>query len=217
MDSTKMQIPITLIVCDKDFNFTEKKCELESLSETMPILDDLLKSIKSDGMVESTYGNKETGERDVDLEIRKSKVSTKMYDLILKGFDDVFNADTEYEYIEYNEDGHFAIHNDRKRQDKHTHTICIYPPQNIEGGELNIYVDARVGTKIKTIPMSETKWVCVAFPIETYHSSNVVTKGIKKMFKGIGISKETHKVLPDLSTRNFFTYNRTLYSGGLED
>ena len=90
------------------------------------------------------YGNGDDGlDRTHDTDVRDSEISCTMFDLGELQINDVdtdrdMTIDRMFEFIRYKKDGHFEEHTDRKRHTTHTDSICIYPPQNVIGGELII-------------------------------------------------------------------------------
>jgi hypothetical protein len=123
--------------------------------------------------------------RCIDGNVRESVICKKPLFLNFK-LDDEYKDITfhnEYEFIKYDRGGYFIRHRDRKRREDHSHTITFYPPQDVIGGELEMYVNDE---KI-IIPMSPDEWKCVIFPIEIEHESMPVISGIKRIIKGIGL------------------------------
>lgn len=155
------------------------------------------------------YGNDSDGlERKYDLDIRDSEISYTLFDLGELQINDVdsdytISIDRMFEFIKYTKEGHFEEHVDRKRYLTHTHSICVYPPQNVEGGKLII-------NKKISIPMSKDTWILVSFPIDTLHASEPVLKGTKYLFKGTAsvnyynsknvIATTTHKKKPNIKS-----------------
>jgi len=144
-----------------------------------------LKKIIDSEFILSDYGN-EKG-RCIETNIRNSVISKKTIELILELDDklDDMKINPNYEYIKYEIGGYFVRHMDRKREPKHTHSILLYPPQEIEGGELALYIN---GVNYYIIP-KKNKWKCIIFPIEIFHESKPVIKGIKEVIKGYMILK----------------------------
>ena len=99
----------------------------------------------------------------------------------------------EFEFVRYQQDGHFKQHEDRQRSTaqtrdghsvSHTYTVCIYPPQEVKGGEL---IFSLISSR-HVIAMPKDKWVVLLFPIDFPHESSPVTSGQKILFKGMGLS-----------------------------
>jgi hypothetical protein len=128
----------------------------------------------------------ESVSRHMDESVRVSEISNTRFNFkmsIEEGLGDheeLTAFSEEFEFLRYNVGGHFDVHIDRTRYSGHTHTVCIYPPQNIEGGELVLYRSPSE-TEVK---MSPDSWVVVVFPIEMPHAAKPVTNGKKYMFKG---------------------------------
>jgi len=174
--------------------FTKKHrltCKTTLLNSSID-LNHVFNFAKSGQFVKMNYGVGSDGvNRQYDDEIRDSEISSNMFDLGELTIEDTnsdFNItiDHMFEFLKYNKGGHFEEHEDRKRYIGHSHTICIYPPQNVEGGELIV-------NKKTTIPMSKDSWTVVIFPIDTLHTSNSVKSGTKYVFKGT-ISIKYHNV-----------------------
>jgi len=122
------------------------------------------------------------GQRIYDPSLRKSKTYQEKINLKLKTILSKFEFSDEFEYIEYEEEGYFEKHVDRKRTDTHTHTVLIYPPQDIEGGELNLYP---FDDEYKIVIKPSTKWTGIMFPINILHESTIIKQGKKKLLKTI--------------------------------
>lgn len=149
-------------------------------------INKILQSISSEELIESTFGIEKSEY------IKYSKISTRKFKIIING-SHICNMQSYLDYLEYPTDGKIIVNIDKFASDNyHTHTVYIYPPQDIEGGELLIYEDNRK-TLFQKIKMSKTNWLAVVFPIDIYHSSNEIKKGTKKMFKGVGIIKDSIK------------------------
>ena len=147
------------------------------------------------------YGSSADGlSRQVDKSVRFSEISEMYFDLgtlHFKGIkldDKNFKIDRMYEFLRYNVGGHFEAHADRKRYKGHTHTICVYPPQDIDGGDLIIEDDLK-------IPMYKNAWIIVIFPIDMMHTCKPIISGTKYLFKGT--AAKISKIIPKIkSTKN---------------
>jgi Rps23 Pro-64 3,4-dihydroxylase Tpa1-like proline 4-hydroxylase len=128
----------------------------------------------------------ESFDRHIDENIRVSEISNTLFKFkldIVKGSkknEKLQIVSEEFEFLRYNVGGRFDVHTDRSRYTEHTHSVCIYPPQQVEGGELVLFRSPEK-TEIK---MSPDTWIVVVFPIEMPHASNPVVCGQKYMFKG---------------------------------
>jgi|688.fasta_scaffold416415_1 hypothetical protein len=149
-------------------------------------INKILQSISPEELIESTFGIEKSEY------IKYSKISTRKFKIIINE-SHICNIVSYLDYLEYPIDGKFIVNIDKIASDNyHTYTVHIYPPQDIEGGELIIYEDDRKSL-FQKINISKTNWVVVVFPIDIYHSSNEIKKGTKKMFKGVGIIKDSIK------------------------
>ena len=146
------------------------------------------------------YGNgngNDVQDRKYDNDVRNSEMARTMFDLGELQVNDTgddydMTIERMFEFLKYNKNGHFEEHVDRKRYSNHTHSICVYPPQNVEGGEL-------VVNKKVSIPMSKDAWITVIFPIDTVHTSKPVITGTKYLFKGTA-SVKYHKIKNIITT-----------------
>ena len=117
-----------------------------------------------------------------DPTLRLAKISEDLYDFgevktNIKGS----TIRSQFELLRYDQGGHFVRHIDKAKDPNHTHTICIYPPQEINGGELILFPDPE--TKI-IHSISANKWKIIIMPINMVHSSEPVRYGIKYLFRG---------------------------------
>lgn len=129
----------------------------------------------------SDYGN--GIDRSTKENVRKSLIYKKTItmDFLLNDKPDNLIFHPEYEYIKYEPGGHFIRHRDRKRSENHTHSVLFYPPQNVTGGDLVMFVNGEI---INISMPKKSKWKCIIFPIEIEHASMPVVEGIKKIIKG---------------------------------
>lgn len=185
---------------NKNQRLTQTLTTFESSIDLSDVYDFAIKS-KFEPM---NYGINDNGiERNLDKNIRDSEISLSLFDLgkiKINVIDDKYNVIIErmFEFLKYNPGGHFQEHTDRQRYSTHTHTVCVYPPQIIIGGELII-------NKNIVIPMSKKSWTIVIFPIDTIHTCEKVIKGTKYLFKSTAsitnlqikqIDKINKKILP---------------------
>jgi hypothetical protein len=139
-----------------------------------------------DGIV---YKAQRAVERSVDEHVRLSEISQSKFKIdltVTSGLEssEVAEFNGEYEFLRYNVGGHFKVHTDRSRHVGHTHTVCIYPPQQVTGGELVLMTPNSSIGKDVVVTMPPDTWLVVVFPIELPHASNPITSGCKYMFKG---------------------------------
>jgi hypothetical protein len=183
-------------------------------------LDSVYKFAKSSEFVESTYGDGVNGaDRIVDDDVRRSELSTMKFYLGNITFENIKVDDIKYkftemfEFVKYNVGGHFAEHTDRSRHRGHTHTVCVYPPQNIDGGELIL-------NKNITLKMSNEKWTMIIFPIDVVHVSMPVKKGVKYLFKGT-MSLKNKVIKPveteDVPVKRVFSHGKFRPTDGRKD
>jgi len=137
-------------------------------------------------MVESDISNIDNKEREFDSTIRKSKICRHEIIIDMK-IDSNIKPSNEFEYIEYDKEGFFSVHVDRKRKENHTHTIILYPPQNITGGELVLYPYQTNIMNITIKPFAH-KWIGAIIPINMYHESKPIISGKKIILKTIGLT-----------------------------
>lgn len=142
-----------------------------------------LADLNDDDFLTSDYGFNE--HRLVDMNVRNSLIynSTINLDMKITNQPSDLKFDNKFEFIKYKTGGFFDIHTDRKRNDNHTHSVLLYPPQNTTGGELVLYLN-----NVKYVHKLEPEWTGIIFPIEISHQSLVVEFGEKKLIKGIGLS-----------------------------
>jgi hypothetical protein len=125
-----------------------------------------------------------TVQRIVDTSVRSAEISNKLYDfgaITVSGLPDgkTMTIDSNFEFLRYSPGDHFAPHTDRTRSSDHSHTICMYPPQNVVGGELILEAN-----KTTNHAMSPDAWIVVIFPTDMTHSSQPIVQGTKYVFKG---------------------------------
>lgn len=168
----------------KVYLFTKKQrltCKITSLKSSINI-ENVYKFAKNSEFKNMDYGINDGTDRKIDTNIRDSKISLSLFDLgemELENTNDDYNIkiDRMFEFLKYEKGGHFEEHTDRQRYVTHTHTVCVYPPQNVDGGDIII-------NKKNIIQMSDKNWTIIIFPIDTLHTSTPVIKGIKYLFKG---------------------------------
>jgi len=76
------------------------------------------------------------------------------------------------------------MHEDKETRHRHTYTACIYPPQDVVGGELVVFDNNK--KILATYQMPKDNWLIIVMPIYLKHKSKPVTSGIKYLFKGEG-------------------------------
>lgn len=174
----KHKLKITYVYYDRNSCLTKTFCE-GYISNIPPLID-------NQKMTVSTYGHTFSGQRLVDYNIRQSKIhqNTFNFDIEIPCRNIDVKSLKNFEYIEYYKNGKFAKHRDRIREPGHEWTICIYPPQNVSGGELILYKEN--GDIFMKYPMPVNQWHCLIFPIGLLHESLPIISGVKKLFKGIG-------------------------------
>ena len=146
-------------------------------------INDVFERVKQSKFVDSTI-KADHGQRVHDFEMRVSQISLEPIafpTIEVLQVDGTLVIDDQFEFLKYSVGGHFDKHSDRKRHSSHTHTLVIYPPQDCEGGALELHLPNRLPISIKP---SSFEWIFVMFPIETQHLSTPVTKGTKYLFKG---------------------------------
>jgi hypothetical protein len=149
--------------------------------------------------MKTTYASTETNESDIDYNIRKSSISKNKIEIILEHIEELYKLawiDTKdvsikiykmYDYIRYNIGGKFINHVDNQQYIQHNYSIILYPPQDIEGGELIVYHNVPENEDKKSIiKMGKNIWTFVMFPTGVIHNSNAVLKGEKSLLKTQG-------------------------------
>lgn len=125
--------------------------------------------------------------------------------------------DEQFEVIKYNIGGKFDMHVDSKQNMYHNHTLLLFPPQKIEGGELIVkygYCDSMVNKQTeKIIKPHENLWTIVLFPIGVFHASKPVLSGEKITLKGTAYINNIHRIKVIEERVNY----GTLHSYGLAD
>lgn len=170
-------------------------------------LDEVLALANASAMEAATYGDKH-GDRRIDECTRLSKLSQSTFFFDIEP-SQVLNDEPashvevfpEFEFLKYPVKGHFVEHNDCQRpihverpgyRVKHNHTVCIYPPQSVVGGELVF----KMSSGDVVVPMPKDNWLVLIFQIDLSHLSKSVKSGEKVLFKGLGLSvideKEAH-------------------------
>jgi len=106
--------------------------------------------------------------------------------------------DDLFDFIKYNPGGKFDMHFDSKKSTYHSHTLLLFPPQKIDGGELVVkygfdssWSDKRVN---KIIKPHEHLWTVVLFPIGVLHASNPVLNGEKITLKGTACIDKAERI-----------------------
>jgi hypothetical protein len=99
-----------------------------------------------------------------------------------------FTLGEQFDFIKYEQGGKFDMHYDSKQSTYHNHTLLLFPPQNIVGGELVVRHgfndDRSINILNLIIKPHKYLWTLVLFPIGVFHASNPVLNGEKITLKG---------------------------------
>lgn len=141
--------------------------------------------IKPNDMHESTCSV--SGAHSVDKNTRDSSTANENVIVNLRFHSKYKNfiVYVNFEYICYDKGGHFDEHVDLPQSEKHNYTVLVYPPQEVEGGELVI------GKYVVT--PNKDSWKVVVFPLNVTHKSNPVISGTKQVLKGKGYFEESSR------------------------
>lgn len=206
-DNIKLSNPLFVI---QEIYFIDKFLSINKLNGGLTFesefTNDILKFIKNTDIKSKfknlTYGNIHH-QRIHNDQIRKCKyIDSKItINLDIPFLSDKIHFIDTWEYLQYDKEGVFDKHVDRKRNKYHDYTILLYPPYsltnsfdssiNLIGGDLILYPfgERSENFSIK-IKVDKTKWICIIFPIDITHESTIVNQGNKCLFKGIGLSKK---------------------------
>ena len=106
--------------------------------------------------------------------------------------------DEHFDYIKYDLGDKFDMHFDSKKNINHNHTLLLFPPQKIEGGELIVkygFNDDWGNKQVeKIIKPHEHLWTLVLFPIGVFHASNSVLCGQKTTLKGTAFINNIQRI-----------------------
>jgi len=174
-------------------------------------------------MIKTSYASTETNISDIDDNIRGSSILQTKIEIILENIEELYKLawiDTKdisikiykmYDYIRYNIGGKFINHIDNQQYIQHNYSIILYPPQDIEGGELIVYHTVPENEDKKSIiKMDKNIWTFIMFPTGVIHNSNTVLKGEKSLLKTQGyILDKYYKKPPKIS---YFVPQRIGYS-----
>ena len=168
-------------------------------------LDQIFEAAKHSQFIASDAGFPEG--RQVKPEKRNSELSTTTWNLSsdIKFLDvsalegSVIELTQPFEFIRYPVGGFFKKHTDRKRYPEHTHTLCIYPPQDCVCGDLELLsVSMQFDKVVNTIKTSPYLWKVVIFPVSLEHQISPVVQGTKYLFKTpitLHLTKEQVRVI----------------------
>ena len=168
-------------------------------------INEILHSISPEELIESTFGIEKSEY------IKYSKISTRKFKIIINE-SHICNMQTYLDYLEYPTNGQLIVNIDKiATENYHTHTVYIYPPQDIEGGELIVYHTVPENEDKKSIiKMDKNIWTFIMFPTGVIHNSNTVLKGEKSLLKTQGyILDKYYKKPPKIS---YFVPQRIGYS-----
>lgn len=163
--------------------------QVETSNITITYNDDLKKRIEdlTFDSVESSCAIR--GVVKMDPSIRSSQTSKRKVEIKISGLYERFESvqfDDMFDVITYNVGDKFTEHTDAVKFKTHNYTILLYPPQNVEGGDLIVKLD---GDKNFAVKMSNCNWTIVLLPVKVPHSSLPVLNGTKLTFKGaIGLT-----------------------------
>jgi hypothetical protein len=126
-----------------------------------------------------------------------------------------------FSVIKYEIGEKFDWHFDSKQNEYHTHTLLLFPPQKIKGGELYVkhgYLDSRNDRQICTvIKPHEHIWTLVLIPIGMFHMSSPVSAGRKITLKGTGYISNINRIKVIVPEVKYPLTSTFTYSHGLAD
>jgi hypothetical protein len=109
------------------------------------------------------------------------------------------NGECRANILKYYEGGFFKEHADKELYPSHTHTMCIFPPQDIAGGEFTIWMKESMSELV--VSLSPSEWVAIIFPIVMLHAAKEITRGTKYVIKSqLSLQKDTYVMFPERYT-----------------
>lgn len=208
-NNLKLLNPLVII---QDIYFIDKSYSLNKLNGGLIFESELTNNIlefvknkeKKNQLKKITYGDGLNNQRFLDEKIRKCNYfdSKIIINLDIPSLSDKIHFLDSWEYLEYDENGIFDKHMDRKRNKYHHYTVLLYPPYNLLnikddtnneliGGDLILYPFGENSENFSIkIKIDKKKWICVIFPINITHESTIVSQGSKCLFKGVGCGSD---------------------------